>query len=92
MTDTRYVYGADCMWHGSISEIGKREGLPCCPHCKGMLLETATPNIWWDQVDRIGPIYREFVEWLHDNHRPMPWQKAAIEWQELTGKKLEISV
>jgi len=49
--DTRYVYGAGCMFSGPIQRVGTTQsGLPCCPHCKGVLFETDTEEKWWEMV------------------------------------------
>lgn len=41
MEDTRVVYGATCTFWGPIGSVGINDnGLPCCPHCKGMLFES----------------------------------------------------
>lgn len=81
MTDTRFVYGANCTWYGSIHETGRTQpsrrpgfsdvSLPCCPKCGGMLYEMDNDKRWWDGVDKVDtktPGYRKFVEWLRDNH------------------------
>lgn len=68
--DERVVYGAQCTWWGSISEIGKNSwGLPCCPHCGGMLYEQPNLETWWANVDHFENVgrragYRAFVEWM----------------------------
>lgn len=82
MTDTRYVYGARCTWHGPISAIGRREvntlevdgvyrphSVPCCPHCNGTLFEYPNKETWDNGVaefEKKHPGYTEFVEWLGD--------------------------
>jgi hypothetical protein len=71
--DQRIVYGARCMWWGPIQEVDKLpSGLPCCPHCKGVLFEVPNEREWWATVDAhesIGNVgYRGFVEWLRDHH------------------------
>jgi hypothetical protein len=69
-TDTRVVYGARCTWWGLITETSKTgSGLPCCPHCRGVLFEIASEAEWWSGVDqaeaggRAG--YRALIEWAH---------------------------
>jgi hypothetical protein len=66
--DTRIVYGARCTWWDSITEVAKHpSGLPCCPHCRGVLYEMASEAEWWAAVDQFGlsnPDYRAFIEWL----------------------------
>lgn len=52
MADKRYVYGAMCTWHGSISEVKVApDDLPACPHCNGMLYEMESEEAWWQGVD-----------------------------------------
>jgi len=65
---TCIVYGTRCLWWDSIDKAGKRNThsgpMPCCPICKGVLMEMATEAIWWEAVDSQGAGYRDFVEWL----------------------------
>lgn len=73
--DGRYCYGAQCTWFGSIGEVGTVNrsngeeifGLPCCPHCGGMLFELSTEAEWWkgaDEFEAAGhPGYRSMLEW-----------------------------
>ena len=66
--DTRIVYGARCAWWDSIDQVGKHpSGLPCCPHCKGMLFQLDSEAEWWGQIDRHEaeghPGYRAMWEW-----------------------------
>nr|WP_294577496.1 hypothetical protein [uncultured Rhodopila sp.] len=74
MTDTRFVYGARCTWFGPIAEIGKRGGIPACPHCGSPLYEMPNEAMWWRVVDKHeaagNPGYRAFVEWLRGKHFP----------------------
>lgn len=76
MTDTRYVYGANCTWHGSIADIGHKKTnsafdgseitLPCCPHCGGMLFEFPSKEVWGEAVakqEAVNPGYAAFIEW-----------------------------
>lgn len=73
MSDTRIVYGFNCVWWDGIEKVGKtppRNGIsvPCCPHCRGMLMELPDPKSWWDGVEKYEadghPGYRAFIEWL----------------------------
>jgi hypothetical protein len=69
VSDARIVHGARCAWWDSIDKVAtKPSGLPCCPHCGGVLMEVENEATWWDQVDRYGakgnPGYRAFIEWL----------------------------
>lgn len=77
MTDTRFVYGANCAWFGPIQAIGRRQvdkylNIPCCPYCGGMLFEMPTAKDWWKEVDKFEaanhPGYRKFIEWMADKH------------------------
>lgn len=88
MRDDRIVYGARCVWWDSISEVGEKpasagspfpaspgeRGLPCCPHCGGVLFEVPSETEWWvgvDQHEAAGnPGYRAFVEWLRSRCFP----------------------
>ncbi len=69
--DTRYVYGVGCLWHESIHKVAKHPtaGLPCCPHCKGMLLELPNEEAFWTPIkkyaeDYNNPEYIELWKWL----------------------------
>lgn len=70
--DDRIVYGVRCFWWEGIENVSSRGGLPCCPHCKGMLFEMASPKEWWDGVEKFEtsghPGYRAFVEWSKGKH------------------------
>jgi len=73
MADTRIVSGFSCAWWGSISEAAAfPNGIPCCPHCKGVLLETESLEAWWTAIDAFeangNPGYRAIVEWLRGKH------------------------
>lgn len=66
--DERIAYGARCSWWDSIDKVGVRDGLPCCPHCKGMLFEVPTEAAWFSGVDAYAKQpgnsgYRTFIEW-----------------------------
>lgn len=38
--DRRVVYGARCAWWDYIDKVAvDGSGLPCCPHCNGVLFE-----------------------------------------------------
>lgn len=71
--DARIVYGARCTWWDGIEKVGSKGqgpggGLPCCPHCKGMLFEMPSPVEWWAGVASFEAEghrgYRSFIEWL----------------------------
>lgn len=66
--DLRIAYGARCVWWDSIERVGQNAGgLPCCPHCKGVLFEMESEAEWWAEVDRHEasghPGYRAMWEW-----------------------------
>ena len=66
--DTRFTYGVVCTWRGPIQNVGVRDnGLPCCPHCGGVLFEMETKDIWDKQIvdfDKKHPGYADFQSWL----------------------------
>lgn len=62
------VYGVSCVWWDSIDKVSKNEvGLPCCPHCKGVLfqIEEAEWDIAIKKYEQSGhPGYIDFLTWL----------------------------
>lgn len=80
--DRRVVYGATCLWWDSITQVSVTgHGLPCCPHCGGVLYEVETEAVWWAQVDayeagKPWPGYRAFVTWLRG--RCFPSRESAL--------------
>lgn len=106
--DPRIVYGAGCSWWESISKIATKSvkiagddeamELPCCPHCKGVLFEVASEEVWWANVaahiERSGEtFYREFIEWVRGKCFPSTRQgsgadaaRAAFEAERLKAK------
>lgn len=66
------VYGAMCSWYGTLDEAGSLgsalSNLPCCPFCKGVLLQTEKTE--WDANVEIhsrkpgNEDYKEFLVWL----------------------------
>ena len=69
MTDLRVVYGATCAWWDTIDKIATTDsGLPCCPHCKGVLFEMDNEEEWWKGVNKYEkaghPNYRVMIRWL----------------------------
>lgn len=69
-TDTRIVYGALCVWWDDIHKVGKNSsGLPCCPHCRGVLMEMPDIETWNEGVEKYAKDtgddqYPAFIEWL----------------------------
>ncbi len=71
MSDTRIAYGANCVWWDTIDKASRHltgSGLPCCPHCQGVLFEVETSDEWWRMVAAYetdgNPGYRELMTWL----------------------------
>src|SRR5713101_5367645 len=74
-TDRRIAYGAMCSWWDSIEKVGLLKtgaggphSLPCCPICKGLLLEVETPEVWWADARKYeakgNPGYCDYLRWL----------------------------
>lgn len=68
MADPRIVYGARCAWWDSIGQAASTPaGIPCCPHCGGVLLELGNEEEWWAAARRFEanqvPGYVDFLEW-----------------------------
>ena len=62
------AYGARCTWWDSVRETSVTPaGVPCCPHCGGVLFEVPSERGWWAGVDAHEadghPGYRAFIEW-----------------------------
>ena len=80
MTETNptgmVAYGARCMWWDEKANVAQKpSGLPCCPHCGGVLFECEVGS-WWHQaqvaVDRgdVRPDYLAFLRWLRGRCYP----------------------
>jgi hypothetical protein len=93
--DERYVYGANCIWHGSIHEVGLTRGkhqLPCCPKCGGMLFEVESKAAWFVKAAEFGvanslPMYVEWLMSLRDRpcHGFAGWDWKA-DYGQFAGK------
>lgn len=66
-------YGANCtFWTddekelSSIPESGPKEGLPCCPHCKGVLFQIEKRE-WEESAEQ----YED--AWSSDPNNPLGW-------------------
>lgn len=67
---TKIVFGARCAWWDSIDKAAtiktpSGHGLPCCPHCRGVLFEIE-PAKWFDglrQYATIEPGYEAMMLW-----------------------------
>ena len=69
MPDTRFVYGALCLFMAPIQLAGKTpSGLPCCPHCGGVLYEC-------DSKD-------EFMKGANDYAKGHPGYLKMLAWAE----------
>jgi hypothetical protein len=78
---TVIVYGAGCCWWDSIDKVARNpSGLPCCPHCRGVLFEAPEAD-WWNGVDRHEakhPGYRAMMTWARGRcHLTMRAMEAA---------------
>jgi len=68
MSDSLIAYGARCTWWDAKSQVGVHpSGLPCCPHCKGVLFETSEAD-WWAGAVKYAETennrdYVKFLEW-----------------------------
>ena len=78
--DKRFCYSATCTWFGSIYETKQLEtGIPCCPHCRGVLFELPQEKEWWEAIDvyetnnEVG--YRAMWEWQREQKRCFPLMK-----------------
>lgn len=70
-SDPRIVFGANCVWWDSIDKAGlmlPSVPIPCCPHCKGVLMEIPSIEEWNESVANYEakghPGYRAFVDWM----------------------------
>ena len=65
--DMRYVYGADCTWHGPIAMAGATaDGTPCCPVSGGPLLELPSEEAFWAEAsanNRANPMAEPMLRW-----------------------------
>lgn len=67
--DRRVVYGATCAWWDYIDKVAVLgNGLPCCPHCKGVLFELDRGE-WEEGIEERmkktnNPGYPIFMTWL----------------------------
>lgn len=60
--DTRIVYGVNCSWWDSIDKVAvNAASLPCCPHCKGVLMEVIDEETWW--ANQAPNANRGVIEW-----------------------------
>lgn len=91
--DKRYVYGANCSWHGPIQKAHTNlAGLPCCPHCSSVLFEMESKAKWDERVvafDETHPGYKEFREWMDAKSYCFGnYRAAANAFVRETGKEL----
>lgn len=75
-SDTRIVYGVRCTWWDSIAKVATLDsGIPCCPHCRGVLMEVPDFKTWNRNVEkhakRSGDAeYPAFIRWLRGRCLP----------------------
>jgi len=68
-TVSRVVFGAACCWWDRLEAAAQRDtGLPCCPHCGGLLYELEQDS-WWSFARQHAEEARDerylaFLEWL----------------------------
>jgi len=84
----RIVYGATCTWWDSIDKVAATDsGLPCCPHCRGVLFESSNDD-WEAQTMKHNekhPGYKEFIAWSRGkcfkkiSHAMCQWCMEMIE-------------
>jgi hypothetical protein len=67
MSEVLIVYGARCVWWDSIDKASQLpNGLPCCPHCKSVLLQQM-PKDWEEgmaQQELKEPGYTALLAWM----------------------------
>ena len=68
--DPRYVRGAICLWHDNIDKtaVHPEAGIPCCPHCLGVLYEHPTAKEFWEPIEKYAkdnnkPEYVDLWKW-----------------------------
>lgn len=80
MKDTRVVYGAVCTWWDTIDKVSTTQsGLPCCPHCGGVLYQMESEEEMRSQNARIskrfGIDYQAAMDWCRDKcSRALGWE------------------
>lgn len=77
--DNRYCYGANCTWHGPIRTVGTTppingHRLPCCPLCRGLLMEFPTAGEWWGPTEA-------YEAGTGKGGKPHPGYVAMMKWQ-----------
>lgn len=74
--DARIAYGARCTWWGSIHEVSTLpSGIPCCPSCRGVLMEMPDLETWERNVEKHAEKsgdreYPAFIRWLRGRCLP----------------------
>lgn len=87
------AYGAHCQWwddkRKAATKDGTRDGLPCCPHCGGVLFEIDDVD-WYKSVrlydERGHPGYVAFVDWMRGRCFPTQFQATAA-YTASTGRR-----
>lgn len=97
-SDTRMVYGSSCSWWDVVSQAASTaSGLPCCPHCGGVLMEMPSIQDWWESVDLFiaqdpdqRANYKTFVGWLQGRDcGGKKLHSRAAEFEAVTGLSLD---
>ena len=90
MSEERIVYGANCVWWDSIDKAstidGEPGGLPCCPHCRGVLLEIKADK-WEKGVRDLAEKesgYDELIAWMRGKCFPT-YPEAMAAYEEEKG-------
>lgn len=89
------VYGANCAWWDTIDKVATLDtptghGLPCCPYCRSVLMQTEQPR-WWIDVERYAaerpdPLYPDFIRWLRGKCFPSIRDARAV-FEAVFGKE-----
>ncbi len=91
--DNRLVYGAKCVWWDSISKVEKLpSGIPCCPHCRGVLFEVSNEAEYIDgarEYDKTHPGYFDLIMWMRGRCFPSI-EAAKREFTKTTGKDAQL--
>jgi hypothetical protein len=86
----RVVFGARCSWWDTIDKAATRPdvfgtGLPCCPHCRGVLLEVENEVQWWATAELYQANghtgYVDFLRWIRGRCFPT-MDEAWLAWEQ----------
>lgn len=107
-SDKLHVSAVCCAWSGPISAVGllnmgkmtvggkeiESPGLPCCPHCKSVLMQYDEAE-WWQGAERHEKAgatnYVEFLKWKEAQNKCFQTvELAADAFRAETGKPLKL--